>query len=89
MSPERIKTQASRLAGAFAFSALLLGATDRCLVRGIAATRACRRRGLAAALVFGVRVDPFAAHCWVQLGEEILVGDFDQVRLFTPILTVT
>ena len=87
-APDRIEASARRLAGAFAFSAFLLGATDRCLVRGVAATWACRRRRLPAALVFGVRIDPFAAHCWVQLGEQVLVGDFDQVRLFTPILTV-
>jgi hypothetical protein len=36
-------------------------------------------------LVFGVRMNPFRAHCWVQLGGQVLIGDFEQVRLFTPI----
>jgi hypothetical protein len=35
-----------------------------------------------------VRTNPFAAHAWVQIDEEVLVGDFEQVRLFTPILAV-
>lgn len=79
---------ASAIVAGLAESALWLGSTDRCLPRAIAATLMCRRRRVAAHLVLGVRIDPFGAHAWVQCQDKILVGDFDQVRLFTPILSV-
>ena len=39
-------------------------------------------------LVLGVRLDPFAAHCWVQLGETVLNDASDRVIAYTPILVV-
>ncbi|MES2136941.1 MAG: lasso peptide biosynthesis B2 protein [Pseudomonadota bacterium] len=41
-----------------------------------------------ATLVIGVRLDPFAAHCWVQLGETVLNDASDRVAAYTPILVV-
>jgi hypothetical protein len=35
----------------------------------------------------GVRIEPWAAHSWVQAGEYVLDGTPEQVRFFTPILT--
>lgn len=61
---------------------------DRCLVRALAVQSACRRSGAKSKLVFGVIVHPFTAHCWVQLGSAVLVGGFEQARLYTPILVV-
>jgi hypothetical protein len=83
-----IETHARWIVAALEHSALWLGSADRCLRRAIAAMMMCRRRGLAAQLVLGVRIDPFGAHAWVQLDERVLVGEFEQVRLFTPILSV-
>lgn len=80
--------RARRLAAAFAASALILRTADRCLPRAIAMRSLCHRAGLRPLLVFGVRRDPFAAHCWVQLDDAVLVGELEQVRLFTPILVV-
>lgn len=77
-----------RVAGAFVASAALLRAHDQCLPRAIAARRLCNRLGQAAALVFGVRIDPFAAHSWVQSGDAVIVGDLETVRLYTPILAI-
>jgi hypothetical protein len=48
----------------------------------------CHAHRLYPSLVLGVRINPFAAHAWVQIGDRVLVGDYDQVRLFTPILVV-
>jgi hypothetical protein len=31
---------------------------------------------------------PFAAHCWVQLGDAVLIGGYEQARLYTPILVI-
>jgi hypothetical protein len=63
-------------------------AHDRCLVRALAVHAACRRDGIRPKLVFGVIAHPFAAHCWVQLGGTVLVGGFEQARLYTPILVI-
>ncbi len=80
--------RARRIASAWARPSLLLRATDRCLVRAIALHRLCKRAGIPAQLIFGVRINPFGAHCWVQLGDAVLVGEYEQVRLFTPIMAV-
>ena len=64
---------------------LFLRATDRCLVRALAFHSICARHGIDCRLVFGVRLDPFTAHSWVQRGGKVLVGDYEQVRLFEPI----
>lgn len=38
--------------------------------------------------VFGVRLSPFAAHCWVEWNSTVLNDDIDHVREFHPILKV-
>jgi len=77
-----------RLVTASSTSAFFLRSHDRCLVRGLALHAACRRRGVATNLVLGVVAHPFTAHCWVQLGTSVLIGGYEQARLYTPILVV-
>jgi len=77
-----------RIAAAFEALTKILRAEDECLPRAIAARWMCDRRNLAATLVLGVRLDPFSAHSWVQAGDAVIVGDLEQVRLFTPVLVV-
>jgi len=38
--------------------------------------------------VFGVKTEPFDAHCWVQEGEVLLNDAPDRVRQYSPILVV-
>lgn len=57
-----------------------------CLMRSAMLVSFLRRRGLAADWVFGVRLWPFGAHCWVQSGETCLNDDFEQLAAYTPIL---
>lgn len=80
-----LEARARRIAAAFRASIMLVRASDRCLPRSIGLLSVCHRHRVFPTLVFGVRVDPFAAHCWVQLGPRVLTGDYDHVRLFTPI----
>ena len=88
-SPPRDAMRCAReIAAASATAALLTGATDRCLVRALAVHSTCRSHGLRSSLVFGIRMNPFAAHCWVQFGAAVLVGEFEQVRLYTPIMVI-
>ena len=44
--------------------------------------------GIHADWVFGVKTEPFDAHCWVQLGEVLLNDVPDRVRQYSPILIV-
>lgn len=81
-------TRLRRIAAASAALSLLVRAADRCLVRALALHAICAGQGIRSSLVFGVRVNPFGAHCWVQRDGTVLVGDFEQVRLFTPIMAV-
>jgi hypothetical protein len=74
-----------KIISAFAAVSGVLPSEDRCLVRALAFDALCRRIGISPSLVFGVRMNPFRAHCWVQLAGKVLIGDFEQVRLFTPI----
>lgn len=76
------------IAAASSAASLFTRSHDRCLVRALAVHSTCRRRGFASKLVFGVRSNPFTAHCWVQLDSAVLVGAFEQVRLYRPILVV-
>jgi hypothetical protein len=77
-----------RIVGASAAASYVLRVQDRCLVRALAVHSICKKRGVRAKLVLGVIAHPFAAHCWVQLGSTVLVGGFEQARLYTPILVI-
>lgn len=46
------------------------------------------RNGHKAELVFGVRIVPFKAHCWVQQGAVALSEPADRLRQFTPLMTI-
>lgn len=59
-----------------------------CLFDSLALMRYLARRQLAADLVFGVRGMPFAAHCWVECGDEILDTGGEDCASFTEIARV-
>lgn len=79
------KARLEAIVSFFARPGMLVPAAGRCLVRALAAHAACCSAGFRPRLVFGVGLDPFRAHAWVQLEDKVLVGDYEQVRLFTPI----
>lgn len=59
-----------------------------CLVDSLALLDVLLRLEHRADLVFGVRLDPFAAHCWVQTETVILNDAVDHARNFRPILVL-
>jgi hypothetical protein len=59
-----------------------------CLADSLALSRFLSRRNVASAMVFGVKLDPFAAHCWLQQDDVILNDAADAVATFTPIMAV-
>jgi len=56
-----------------------------CLVRSALLMRFLRRRGLRADWVFGVRLFPFMAHCWVQVDDLCLNDDVERLTAYSPI----
>ncbi|WP_447909534.1 lasso peptide biosynthesis B2 protein [Brevundimonas bullata] len=56
-----------------------------CLVRSALLMRFLQQRGLEADWVFGVRLWPFTAHCWVQLDGVCLNDDVERLTSYTPI----
>jgi hypothetical protein len=59
-----------------------------CLPDALALLDFIAARGLPADLVFGVRLDPFSAHCWVQADGEVLNDGLGAVAAYSPILVV-
>jgi hypothetical protein len=76
------------IAGASRAVSYVMRVHDQCLVRALAVHLNCIRSGIRPKLVFGVIAHPFAAHCWVQFGNAMLVGGVEQARLYTPILVL-
>ncbi|WP_288991071.1 lasso peptide biosynthesis B2 protein [uncultured Sphingopyxis sp.] len=76
------------LGTAFARARTFVPIAPRCLVDSLALYRMALRRSLAPTLVFGVRTNPFAAHCWLQSGACVLTGTAEEARNYQPILVV-
>jgi len=66
----------------------LLSDQDRCLVRSLAISRRLLAAGVAPDLVLAVKLQPFQAHCWVQLGGLLINERREVVRDYTAILIV-
>lgn len=71
---------------AFEHAALLRSAVDRCLPRSIALAGLLARYGCRCEVVLGVKLRPFAAHCWVQAGQVVLNESVEEAARYTPIL---
>lgn len=74
--------------GAFATALPWLPFEGVCLHRAFLLARYLARNGIRADWVFGVRTWPFAAHCWVQIGDTVVGDRLSRVSGFTPILVV-
>lgn len=59
-----------------------------CRMDAIAMALALARTGAAPRLVFGVRLDPFHAHCWVEAEGAIVNEAHEDVGQYTPIMVV-
>jgi hypothetical protein len=63
-------------------------ANNTCLLRSLALQAALARRGVATSVVFGVKLHPFEAHCWVQQGPMLLNDTVERTGMFVPIRIV-
>lgn len=75
-------------AAGFALSRRWIPVEPSCLLDSVALTRYLARRGVAGHIVFGVTDSPFAAHCWVQVGELVLNDTVGNTMAYMPIRVV-
>lgn len=75
-------------AAAFEQSRPLVPFARNCLLDSLALDSWLARRGYGTQLVFGIRPEPFAAHCWLQTPQALLNDSYDHVSSFTPILAL-
>lgn len=76
------------LVGHFIAARRIIPVAPNCLSDSLALARFLARRRLFPSLVFGVKLAPFGAHCWLQTRSKILNDAADRVREFTPVLVV-
>jgi len=77
-----------RAATAFRASRRWVPIRPICLLDSLALLQFLARRRLAADLVFGVKLNPFSAHCWVQAEDVILNDHVEFAQRHTQILVV-
>ena len=75
-----------RAVGAFLRARSLVPIAPNCLYDSLALRRFLQRRGIGVDLVIGVKLHPFAAHCWVQDETAVLNDSLGSARDFVPIL---
>lgn len=76
---------AGALARSYADARRVVPARRSCVPDSLALLRCLWRRGQDAELYFGVRLAPFAAHCWVQAEGQVLSDPLDSIAEFTPV----
>jgi hypothetical protein len=63
-------------------------ARNRCLLDSLALAEFLASYGIRATCTFGVRANPFEAHCWVQIGGHVVNETPEMARRYAPILCV-
>lgn len=59
-----------------------------CLFDSLALVKFLAQYGICPQWVFGVKLEPFSAHCWVQEGGLVLNDTVDRVRQYTAIMVI-
>lgn len=78
-----------RLAAKYcALTPYFIRSRDACRLHSAALVRFLSLYGERSDWIFGVRLNPFGAHCWVQSGETVLNDALDRVREHRAILAV-
>lgn len=86
-SPDR-RRECIEAALLFESARRLIPARRTCLRDTLALAAFLARRKLPYHVVFGVTMEPFAAHCWAQSGTTVLNDDVEHARPFSPILVL-
>lgn len=86
--PDKMTNAGRACIRGFEHARLIRTATDRCLPRSVALALGLAVRGIHTQLFVGVKTAPFAAHCWVQHGGDVLSDSVEEVRRYHPILVL-
>lgn len=84
----RADTASPSAAAQFAAARRFVPVPRNCLTDSIALMLWLERRGQGASLVFGVKLNPFGAHCWVQCDQLLLNDHVEHVERFTPVRAI-
>lgn len=79
--------RASLLCSVYSRLRVIATGPGQCLFDSLALKLFLAKYGLFPQWIFGVRLNPFAAHCWLQHGETLVNDSLDFVGRFTPIMT--
>lgn len=63
-------------------------ARDRCLLDSLTLAEFLASYGVRATCIFGVRANPFEAHCWLQIGSHVVNETPEMAQRYAPILSV-
>ena len=80
--------QLSELARRFLSARRLIPVKGNCLTDSLTLLRLLGPARHAAMLVFGVKLHPFGAHCWVQSNDVVLNDRLDNVAAFSPVRVI-
>lgn len=80
--------QLSALTRRFLSARRIVPLKGNCLTDSLALLRLLGPARHAAMLVFGVKLHPFAAHCWVQANDLLLNDRMDNVAAFSPVRVI-
>ena len=86
LAPVTDQARALQIVAAFDHARLVRSAVDRCLPRSIALAQMLTKAGYRSQVIVGVKLQPFAAHCWVQSGGMMLNESPEEAARYTPIL---
>lgn len=67
---------------------LFFGSKGNCLLHALSLRLFLAHRGVSTTWIFGVRMNPWSAHTWLQYGRYVLDGTPGEVRYYSPILIV-
>lgn len=87
-SPDAIEDGLAAISASFDRMGLLLTAHEQCLPRSLALSAHLSAERYAHELVIGVKMRPFDAHCWVQVGETVINDTLERTSIFAPILVL-
>lgn len=88
-SPQADPVRLRTLVGAFVrLRPLFYTLRAACLLDSLTLVHFLAAEGIHPDWVFGVKTEPFDAHCWVQQGEAVLNDAPDRVQQYSPILVV-
>ena len=79
---------ATRLCSVYSRLRVIATGPSECLFDSLALKLFLARYGVFPDWIFGVRLNPFGAHCWLQHGDTLVNDSLDTVRQFTPLMRV-